>query len=294
MTHYRGKRRSDFRYLGRCGKVLMVACNVTLLLLGLGLVVLGVLMKLDTNRVNYTQIIGILNTINFYGSLTFGKVFIELPIFVISVGVAAVLLAGFGFVSTRLKKQRLLVLFSYVSLLIMVAQAICLGMLGVAKTKIETEIQPTINSTFLEYEGVDSTEATSQAWDQFFLKFECCGYDTVVSNTDNFWEFNVTTWWGLVGTLRDSDLDYVPTSCCKSATLDNYKTLSDTNCEVQLLTHYKRGCWNELYSYFTKYIYHTIRVSKATLAFEVLCIFVPFIMCVSIRQKKTIRLFEEH
>ncbi|XP_052285240.1 CD151 antigen-like isoform X2 [Dreissena polymorpha] len=261
MTLYKQKARSDFRYMGRCGKFLTVVFCIFLLLLGLGQAALGVLLQLDLSKVSDTDFVTILSRINFSGEMVFGVTYLILPKVVLAGAGLALIVAVLGFVAICLEKQRLLVLLAYFALLSLCFQIICYSMVNVTRNKIDSDLQITIKTSFSEYEGVDSNVSASRAWDKIFFEFECCGYDTVISNTDNYHEFNDTAWWA----RRTNSLKHVPTSCCKSATLSNYNTLQDTNCEVQLLTHRNK-------------------------AFLVV---VPFVVCASVRHIKTVRLFEE-
>ena len=83
-------------------------------MLGLGLLIVGILLKIDVKQIDKEQVVTALNEVNLGGSLHFGSLAQSLPILLIVSGVVVLLIAGLGMFGACCKNRCMLVVVSCV------------------------------------------------------------------------------------------------------------------------------------------------------------------------------------
>ncbi|KAH3825737.1 tetraspanin-9-like [Dreissena polymorpha] len=255
---------------GKCGMFFLITINGIFLALGIALLVVGILLKVDAKVINDSKVISTLNEVSFNG-LKFGNLANSLPIILIVLGVVILVISGLGIFGACCKNRCMLVMFAIIVLLIFVVQIAAVILYGILKNKIESEAKSLLKKGMNNYDGVSSTSEVSNGWDLIFIGFDCCGVDAVnaVSNQ----EFKDTKWWA------KRVADYIPYSCCTAATQDNYKTTTDAACTASFTGAQTKGCYDAIKDYILKYQTAAIAIGISLLVIELIGIVFAFVLC---------------
>ncbi|XP_045208187.2 tetraspanin-18-like [Mercenaria mercenaria] len=257
---------------GKCGMFFLVTLNILFLLLGLGLLIVGIIMKVDSDVLDKSEVTSVLNEVSFNNNLKLGNVANSLSILIICLGAFILIVAALGAFGACCKNRCMLVVYAIIVMLIFIIQIVAVALWFTMKNKVEDEVKGKLDEALKKYEGVSSTNEVSVGWDLIFIGFDCCGVDAVNSNNQN--EFSETTWWSSRGS------DFVPYSCCKSATEDNYKTGTETTCTQSTLTNVQeKGCYNAFKDFLKKYETAAIAIGIVLLIVELIAIIFAFLLC---------------
>nr|XP_022328440.1 uncharacterized protein LOC111127519 isoform X2 [Crassostrea virginica] len=91
-------------------------------------------------------------------------------------------------------------------------------------------------------DNASSNDLESSAWNQFFLKYDCCAVHEVNGTTN---DFDNTPWCTTSGSCQDTS-SQIPRTCCKDVTLNNY-TSAPSNCHASVNRGtYKQNCMDPL------------------------------------------------
>lgn len=256
---------------GKCGKFFLITLNVLFLLLGLGLLIVGILMKVDSDVINKAEVTKALNEVSFNGNLKLGNLASSLSILIICIGAFVLVVAALGCFGACCKNKCLLVTYAIIVLLIFIAQIAAVALWFIMQNKVEDTVKNGLSDSMKKYEGVTSTNEISIGWDLIFIGFDCCGIDA--ASTSNPTEFSETKWWP----SRNSD--NVPYSCCKSATQDNYKTGSEAACTQSWTGVQEKGCYEAFKDFLKKYETAAIAIGVILLIIELIAIIFAFVLC---------------
>lgn len=256
---------------GKCGIFFLVTVNILFLLLGLGLLIVGIIMKTDSDVLDKSEVTKTLNEVSFNDNLKLGNVASSLSILIICIGAFILVIAALGACGACCKNRCLLVVYAIIVMLIFVVQITAVALWFTMKNKVEDEVKGKLDEAMKKYEGTASTDEVSIGWDLLFIGFDCCGVDAVNSNNQN--EFSNTEWW----TSRGSD--NIPYSCCKSATEDNYKTGTETACTQSFTGVQEKGCYEAFKDYLKKYETAAIAIGIILLIVELIAIVFAFLLC---------------
>lgn len=257
---------------GKCGMFFLVSVNLLFLLLGLGLMIVGIIMKVDSNVIDKTEVVQALNEVSLNGSLKLGNVASSLSVLTICVGAFILVIAALGCFGACCKNRCLLVTYAIVVLLIFVVQVVAVALWFAMKDKVENTVKGELLKSMNKYEGVDSDKEVSKGWDLIFIGFDCCGIDAVhlTANRD---EFDGTVWWN-----SKPAGEFVPSSCCTDATEENYKT-GTANCKALISGYQEKGCYNAFKDFLKKYETAAIAIGIVLLVIELISIVFSFVLC---------------
>ncbi|XP_062597830.1 uncharacterized protein LOC134259244 isoform X2 [Saccostrea cucullata] len=84
--------------------------------------------------------------------------------------------------------------------------------------------------------------STSDLWNNFFLKYDCCAVNQVTSTTN---DFDTTPWCTTSGSCQQTN-SVIPKSCCKAYTIDDYNEApASCHADVQAGT-YRDSCFSRV------------------------------------------------
>lgn len=265
---------------GKCGMFFLILLNTLFLLLGIGLLVVGILMKVQNDFISRDEVIKTLNEVSLNGTLKLGNVANSLSIFVICLGVFVIVISAIGAFGACCKNRCLLVTYAIIVLLIFVAQVVAVALWFVMKDKVENEVKGELKTALTKYNGVTSTDQVSIGWDLLFIGYDCCGVEAVTATQDQ--EFSGSAWWASRGS------DFVPASCCIAATEDNYKSYTEVACTQSLTTHQKQGCYDAIKDWIKTYQVAAIAVGITLLVVEFIAVVFACLVCRAIGKKDMI------
>lgn len=257
---------------GKCGMFFLITINVIFLLLGLGLMIVGIIMKTDTDVIDKSKVTSTLNEVSLNGNLKLGNVASSISILVICTGAFILVIACLGAFGACCKNKCLLVTYAIVVILILVVQITGVALWFIMKDKVENTVKEEMETAMEKYEGVSSTNDVSVGWDLLFIGFDCCGVKSVGASNMN--EFSATKW-----VTVNSPSEKVPYSCCTDATEDNYKTGSNANCENLTSGYQKTGCYEAFKDFLKKYETSAIALGIVLVIIELIGIIFAFVLC---------------
>ncbi|KAH3781320.1 hypothetical protein DPMN_159147 [Dreissena polymorpha] len=152
---------------GKCGMFFLITINGIFLALGIALLVIGIILKVDAKVINDSKVISTLNEVSFNG-LKFGNLANSLPIIFIVLGVVILVISGLGMFGACCKNRCMLVM-------------------------IESEAKSLLKKGMNNYAGVSSTSEVSNGWDLIFIGFDCCGVEAVNAGTATQDNYKTTT-----------------------------------------------------------------------------------------------------
>ncbi|KAL4229603.1 cd63 antigen [Mactra antiquata] len=221
---------------GQCGSFFLITINIVFLLLGLGLMIVGVVMKLDIGIINQTEVMSTLNEVSLNSNLKFGHVASSLSVLIICLGAFIFLLAFLGVCGACCKNECLLIIYFMLIFVILAIQVAGIALWFIMQDKVENKVKDELRLALELYDGVHSKNEMSVGWDLVFIGLDCCGVEPVGPNNKN--EFVNTDWY-----KNHSPRRHVPYSCCTKATEDNYKVSSDVSCENLIVGYRGAGCY---------------------------------------------------
>ncbi|KAL4229604.1 hypothetical protein ACF0H5_012642 [Mactra antiquata] len=273
-------------WYGRWGNLVIITFIFILLALGLTMLILGIVMTFVHTQMKQPEVTSFFNKIIFNGYLKVGDVTNSLPFFSISVGLCIVLFTIVGCVARSKKSRVLLTVFTILLIWFLIVQILSSVMWIMVREKFTTgNVKDEMNRMFLLYNGTTSTNEISNSLDYIFIKYECCGVDSMTSSSNSY-QFNSTLWW----TNRDSNLTLVPSSCCRHVTMDTYLTYSNTDCMRILLSHHSKGCYDAVVDWLNYFWTPTIVLSNIMIVIEVILILFSCVLCCAVRHAKEIRI----
>uniref|UniRef100_A0A2M4CZZ5 Putative tetraspanin family integral membrane protein n=1 Tax=Anopheles darlingi TaxID=43151 RepID=A0A2M4CZZ5_ANODA len=129
----------------------------------------------------------------------------------LAAGVLAIVGGILGCCGVLHEQRAILLLYTFILLFVFLLEAIVGGLAYLYETQIETELQHSLNTTFMEHYGV--SERQTQAIDSMQQKFSCCG---AVRFED--WRHSVWLRSRRKDLIRPTEGRLVPDSCCITVT----------------------------------------------------------------------------
>lgn len=264
---------------GKCGMAFLIIINILFFLMGLGTLIVGIIMKVDQNVFEKTEVIKTLNEVSFNDSLSLGDVVKGLSTFLICIGVFIVLISGLGLFGACCKVKCMLIMYAVLVIIIAIVQCVCIGLWVTMKDKVDNVAKSKLNEVLNKYQGYDTTHEISVGWNLLFIGFDCCGVDAVSSSATT--EFSGSTWYSSRGSK------FIPPSCCTAATDSNYATYTETACTDSITSGYRaKGCYDKFNEYIDKYQYWAIGICAGLIAIEILAVIAAFCICYQVNKDK--------
>ncbi|XP_052805045.1 CD63 antigen-like [Mya arenaria] len=265
---------------GKCGMFFLITINGIFLILGIALLIVGILLKVDSDVIDDEKIVSTLNEVQI-NNLKLGSLASSLPVILIVIGVIVLIISGLGVFGACCKNRCMLVVYAIIVLLLLILQIAAIALFAIMKSKVEDEVQGKLsNSLEKKYKGVSSTEEISKGWDLIFINFQCCGVKavvpTAVSNDQEFYSGEADSFWA-----RKTLSDKVPASCCVAATQENFATYTEDACtQLTDASKYRtKGCYQAIKDYILKYQAAAIGIGVALLIIELIGIIFAFVLC---------------
>ncbi|XP_071171979.1 tetraspanin-18-like [Mytilus edulis] len=264
---------------GTAGMVFLIVLNITFVLLGLGLIIAGGMLREKSETVN-DKVLPLLNEIGIGPGFTMGDLLEAIAILVIIIGIIAFTLSAIGGFGACCKNRVLLIIYGVGVILIGAAEIFVLK----AWTDLKKELNETIKSTLLkllnDYEG-NTDDILTIAWNFVFLLFDCCGVNTQSSVDD----FSTSTW---ASATRGTDV--IPGWCCKEATIDTASSLYGTNCTITPTSsnsYIETGCYTAIEKILTTYSSTFISICTIILLVEIVAVICAVVMVIQITNDVT-------
>lgn len=246
------------KYDNGCSKTVLVLINSLFLLLGLGILALGIYIKLDPS---YSTIFKLLNNSPSHYSTTSSLINLEAAsIVIIIIGAITTGISIIGILGACFEFKPLIILYGVVITLILLA-LLAIGISALVfkyalRKDFEEEFKKTlINQLKVDYEGeINAKSAFTIAVDVFQIYFKCCG----VYNSN---DFDGGKWNKTSGT---SEQLKTPISCCKFSDQQRADVLKglfpkpdsfDIKCATQpqeANSNFNVGCLTEMNTYLDR------------------------------------------
>ncbi|XP_061169806.1 uncharacterized protein LOC133179091 isoform X2 [Saccostrea echinata] len=116
------------------------------------------------------------------------------------------------------------------------------------KPNIKQAMKTSLTKNFRS-DNVSSPYETSNEWNKFFMKHQCCGVD-IVSGTTN--DFDTTPWCTTSGSCQQTN-SQIPKTCCKYSTIEDYDSArSNCHASVSSDSYYEMGCIQKVQEKFQR------------------------------------------
>ncbi|XP_048774757.2 CD63 antigen-like isoform X2 [Ostrea edulis] len=229
---------------GKIGRLFLMSINIVFMVIGLGLLVVGALMKSNVLGLK-DDIKAVLNGI-VVNDWKLGNLVGSLTIIFIFIGVFLFLVAFLGFFGAFFQNRCVLVTYAVLVLLLLLMKIAVIILWYIMKNGIENEIKShlleSLKTKFVD-DSTDGGNDISNAWNIMFMSLDCCGVNPVNSTTN---DFDQTTWCTTKGDCQETNAD-IPKTCCIGVTESTYKS-APTKCyySLQRETYNKKGCYQAI------------------------------------------------
>lgn len=261
------------------GKVFLAIINLLFLVLGLGLLVAGILVKINALSSDVTPA---LNSVEVAG-YKLGDLASNLSIVFIVIGVFIVLVSGLGLIGACCEVRWMLVVYAILVLILLIMKIASVALWFKMRTDFEETVQKALKTSLMDdYENdfLNSTNGISNAWNYIFLTFECCGVDPVTSKTDN--DFTATPWCTKdPGECYQLNTTMIPRTCCDGVDQSNYITEAKTKCyrNVEKGFFNEKGCYDAVKDLISTYGNAFIAISILVMVVELLAVVFAILIC---------------
>ncbi|XP_052721660.1 tetraspanin-18-like [Crassostrea angulata] len=260
------------------GKVFLVIINLVFLVLGLGLLIAGVLVKINALSSDVTPA---LNSVEVAG-YKLGDLANNLSIVFIVIGAFIVLVSGLGLIGGCCEVRWMLVVYAILVLILLIMKIAAVALWFKMRTDFEETVKEELfKSLNDEYENdfLNSTNPISNAWNYAFLTFDCCGVNPVMNKTDN--DFTATPWCTKdPGTCYQMGGTMIPRSCCTGVDQSNYIANANPECYRDVKGKYNEmGCYDAVKDLISTYGNVFIAISIVVMVVEVFAVLFAIIIC---------------
>ncbi|XP_062576303.1 CD82 antigen-like isoform X2 [Saccostrea cucullata] len=240
------------------GKWFLIVLNIIFFLLGIGLLVAGIIFKINAV---FVEVLPTLNKVQVVGN-NLGDLLNSVSILVIIIGIFVALVAGFGLFGVYCKKKTLLIVFN---------ERIKNAMLGM------------LQKNFID-DSFNTTNALSNGWNYIFLRYDCCAVNPVNGPNNDFDE---TPWCKEKGECFLNNAQ-IPKTCCDGVDESDFETKAPADCFSFATDDYKtKGCFDRLQEFIQKYSTPAIGVSVVGITLEILAFVFAIVLCRQIGQESS-------
>lgn len=261
---------------GTLGKVFLILINIIFFLLGLGLLIVGALMKANVKIVT-DEVKPALNTVT-VSSYKLGDLADNLSVVFIVIGVFIFIVAGLGLFGACCQNRCMLVTYAILVLVLFIAKiaaiALWFTMQGEVEDKVKSEMLTSLQTYFTD-DSVDTGSEVSKSWNYMFMTLDCCAINKVTSGTNDFDE---SPWCKDTGKSCKDTLAEVPRTCCVDVDASTY-TAATTACTTGVSGYNTLGCYDALKAEIDSYSTPVIGVGITILVIELLAVIFAFVIC---------------
>lgn len=261
---------------GTLGKVFLILINIIFFLLGLGLLIVGALMKANVKIVT-DEVKPALNTVT-VSSYKLGDLADNLSVVFIVIGVFIFIVAGLGLFGACCQNRCMLVTYAILVLILFIAKiaaiALWFTMQGEVEDKVKSEMLTSLQTHFTD-DSVDTGSEVSKSWNYMFMTLDCCAINKVTSGTNDFDE---SPWCKDTGKSCKDTLAEVPRTCCVNVDASTY-TAATAPCTTGVSGYNTLGCYDALKAEIDSYSTPVIGVGITILVIELLAVIFAFVIC---------------
>lgn len=261
---------------GTLGKVFLILINIIFFLLGLGLLIVGALMKANVKIVT-DEVKPALNTVT-VSSYKLGDLADNLSVVFIVIGVFIFIVAGLGLFGACCQNRCMLVTYAILVLILFIAKiaaiALWFTMQGEVEDKVKSEMLTSLQTYFTD-DSVDTGSEVSKSWNYMFMTLDCCAINKVTSATNDFDE---SPWCKDTGKSCKDTTAEVPRTCCVGVVASTY-TAATTACTTGVSGYNTMGCYDALKAEIDSYSTPVIGVGITILVIELLAVIFAFVIC---------------
>lgn len=261
---------------GTLGKVFLILINIIFFLLGLGLLIVGALMKANVKIVT-DEVKPALNTVT-VSSYKLGDLADNLSVVFIVIGVFIFIVAGLGLFGACCQNRCMLVTYAILVLILFIAKiaaiALWFTMQGEVEDKVKSEMLTSLQTYFTD-DSVDTGSEVSKSWNYMFMTLDCCAINKVTSGTNDFDE---SPWCKDTGKSCKDTLAEVPRTCCVDVDASTYAAAT-APCTTGVSGYNTMGCYDALKAEIDSYSTPVIGVGITILVIELLAVIFAFVIC---------------
>lgn len=261
---------------GTLGKVFLILINIIFFLLGLGLLIVGALMKANVKIVT-DEVKPALNTVT-VSSYKLGDLADNLSVVFIVIGVFIFIVAGLGLFGACCQNRCMLVTYAILVLVLFIAKiaaiALWFTMQGEVEDKVKSEMLTSLQTYFTD-DSVATGSEVSKSWNYMFMTLDCCAINKVTSGTNDFDE---SPWCKDTGKSCKDTLAEVPRTCCVNVDASTY-TAATAPCTTGVSGYNTLGCYDALKAEIDSYSTPVIGVGITILVIELLAVIFAFVIC---------------
>ncbi|XP_062608728.1 tetraspanin-9-like [Saccostrea cucullata] len=260
---------------GRFGKVLLIGINILFFLLGIGLLIAGIVAKVNAIA---DEVLPALNKVELAGN-DLGNVLNSVSILVIIIGAFIVVVAGLGLFGACCEVRCMLVTYAILVLLLLLmkiaAVILWFQMRKVFNEETKEALLKSLQENFID-DSLNSTNDISNAWNYAFLTFDCCGVNRVQGTTN---DFDLTPWCTTSGECQQTNAQ-IPKTCCVGVTESNYKTQAPADCYASVSKNYNtQGCYDRFQELVQSSSAPVIGVAITVMVIELLGFVFAIVLC---------------
>lgn len=261
---------------GTLGKVFLILINIIFFLLGLGLLIVGALMKANVKIVN-DEVKPALNTVT-VSSYKLGDLADNLSVVFIVIGVFIFIVAGLGLFGACCQNRCMLVTYAILVLILFIAKiaaiALWFTMQGEVEDKVKSEMLKSLQTHFTD-DSLETGSEISKSWNYMFLTLDCCAINKVTSGTN---DFDNSPWCTKTGKSCKTGTAEVPRTCCVGVDASTYQTAPGL-CTTAVSGYNTQGCYDALKAEIDSYSTPVIGVGITILVIELLAVIFAFVIC---------------
>lgn len=261
---------------GTLGKVFLILINIIFFLLGLGLLIVGALMKANVKIVT-DEVKPALNTVT-VSSYKLGDLADNLSVVFIVIGVFIFIVAGLGLFGACCQNRCMLVTYAILVLILFIAKiaaiALWFTMQGEVEDKVKSEMLKSLQTHFTD-DSLETGSEISKSWNYMFLTLDCCAINKVTSATN---DFDSSPWCTVTGKSCETGSKQIPGTCCVGVDASSYTTAPST-CTDATSGYNTMGCYDALKAEIDSYSTPVIGVGITILVIELLAVIFAFVIC---------------
>ncbi|XP_061165483.1 CD63 antigen-like isoform X2 [Saccostrea echinata] len=222
-------------------KIFLICINVVFLLLGLGFLIIGALIKSGLLPIKDGKKT-VLNSVK-VGDVDFGNLADNLWILFIVVGVLISVVSFLGLCGACNQNKALLTIYAVLVLALLVTKIAGIVLWFIMKDDIESDFKAqlvqNLHTNFVN-DSISDGNDISNEWNMMFMSLDCCAVNNVTSTTN---DFDKTPWCTTSGECQQTNAE-IPKACCVGVTETNY-TSAPTSCFYSLnpRTYNTNGCY---------------------------------------------------
>lgn len=253
-----------FTCVVRVGVVFLVILNTLTLLLGIGIMAVGIILKTSLHK--ETDIVNFMDEVKF-GSVSVKQIIDIIFIVVIVIGAFVLLTSVAGCAGAICKIRALLITYVIVVILCILLELTALGFWVTIIKGADDWLSGEFNSLLKKYRGVNSKDIISAGWDLIFMLFDCCGVHSISRNHNDF-QTLPSEWWS----SGSHGSDVIPGSCCTDASLETYRKNNGTQCTQNFQNYNTAGCYDVFENTFKELSTAAIAIVTIMVATEIVAV----------------------